>query len=70
MPPPPRCVDSEHDLWFDGLSAPPAGEEAQPRVSPTQLAAGSQIAGLVGALGNSITNQEYKENKDKEKNMR
>lgn len=31
------------------------------------LAAGSQIAVLAGALGNSITNQEYKENKEKEK---
>jgi len=31
------------------------------------LAAGSQTAVLAGALGNSITNQEHKENKEKEK---
>lgn len=58
------------DLRFDGFSAPPGGAEHEiptPGLTPTHhLAAGSQTAVLAGALGNSITTQEYKENKEKE----
>lgn len=58
------------DLRFDGFSAPPAGVEHEvltPRLTHTHhLAAGSQTAVLAGALGNSLTTREYKENKEKE----
>lgn len=58
------------DLRFDGFSAPPAGAEHKvltPRLTHTHhLAAGSQTAVLAGVLGNSLTTQEYKENKEKE----
>lgn len=58
------------DLRFDGFSAPPAGAEHKvlaPHLTHTHhLAAGSQTAVLAGALGNSLTTQEYKENKEKE----
>lgn len=69
--PPHLGADSERDLRFDGFSAPPAGAEQKvPTLSDPHthdLAAGSQIAVLAGALGNSITNQEHEENKEKEK---
>lgn len=62
--------ESDWDLRFDGFSAPPAGAEHEvltPRLTHTHhLAAGSQTAVLAGALGNSLTTQEYKENKEKE----
>lgn len=72
--PPNMDADSERDLRFDGFSAPPAGAEQKvPTLCLTHKLIIQQLAPrpvLAGVLGNSITNQEYKENKKKWENMR